>query len=59
MAHANREDGLAVMTISAGVAEAGAPGCGRTREQLLRCADACLYAAKSGGRNCARASAVE
>jgi diguanylate cyclase (GGDEF)-like protein len=59
IAHANREDGRAVMTISAGVAEAGAPGCGRTREQLLRCADACLYAAKSGGRNCARAGAVE
>jgi diguanylate cyclase (GGDEF)-like protein len=57
IAHANREDGLAAMTISAGVAEAGGPCSGSTRGQLLRCADACPYAAKSGGRDRAMASA--
>jgi diguanylate cyclase (GGDEF)-like protein len=56
IAHANREDSLDAMTISAGVAEVGSELSGDTRDQLLRCADAALYAAKSGGRNRAKAS---
>ena len=40
------------VTISAGVATW--PDHGNTREDLVRAADAGLYAAKQGGRNCVR-----
>jgi diguanylate cyclase (GGDEF)-like protein len=40
------------VTISAGVATC--PDHGTTREELVRAADAGLYAAKQSGRNCVR-----
>jgi diguanylate cyclase (GGDEF)-like protein len=44
------------VTISAGVATW--PDHGSTREDLVRAADAGLYAAKQGGRNCVREASV-
>jgi diguanylate cyclase (GGDEF)-like protein/PAS domain S-box-containing protein len=53
--HANN-DGFGVMTVSVGIAVTR-PGAGRWFQQtLLDMADQALYAAKTGGRNCIRAS---
>jgi diguanylate cyclase (GGDEF)-like protein len=45
------------VTISAGVATC--PDHGSTREELVKAADAGLYAAKQAGRNCVREASVQ
>ncbi len=48
--HADREDGLKIVTVSVGVASA-VVGDGTTADDLIKRADASLYAAKKAGRN--------